>query len=74
MEVRHQIPEQLVVHVARREHTLNHLRDAVDVVPVGSDLRRAQTREVRNVTIAKDDDRVAMSDGVPLQVRITHAS
>jgi hypothetical protein len=33
VEVRHQISEQLVVHVARREHMLDHLRDGVNVAP-----------------------------------------
>jgi len=66
VEVRHQISEQLVVHVARREHMLDHLRDAVNVVPVRCDLGGAQAREVRNVTISKDDDRMAASDGVSL--------
>jgi hypothetical protein len=74
MEVRHQISEQLVVHMARREHMLDHLRDAVNVVPVRRDFRGTQTREVRNVAISKDDDRMAASDGVPLQVCVTHAS
>jgi hypothetical protein len=74
VEVRHQISEQLVVHVARREHMLNHLRDAVNVVPVRRDFGGAQTREVRNVTISKDDDRMATSDGVSLQVCVTRAS
>ena len=74
VEVRHRISEQLVVHVARREHLLDDLRDAVNVLPVRRDFRRAQTREVRNVTISKDDDRMATSDGVSLQVGVTHAS
>jgi hypothetical protein len=66
MEVRHGISEQLVVHMTRLEHLLDHLRDAVNVVPVRCDFRGAQTREVRNVTISKNDDRMATSDGVPL--------
>ena len=66
VEVRHQISEQSVVHVARREHMLDHLRDAVNVVPVRRDFGGAQAREVRNVTISKDDDRMATSDGVSL--------
>jgi len=33
VEVRHRISEQLVVHVARREHMLDHLRDGVNVAP-----------------------------------------
>jgi hypothetical protein len=66
MEVRHQISEQLVVHVARREHMFDHPRDAVNVVPVGCDFGGAQAREVRNVTISKDDDRMATGDGVSL--------
>ena len=70
MEVRHHISEQLVVHVTRREHLLNHLRDGVNVVPLRGDLGGAQTREVRNVTISKDDDRVAASNGVPIQIRV----
>jgi hypothetical protein len=74
MEVRHRISEQLVVHVARRKHMLDHLRDAVNVAPVRRDFGGAQTREVGNVTIAKDDDRMAASDGVPLQVCVTRAS
>ena len=74
VEVRHQISEQLVVHVARREHMLDHLRDAVNVVPVRRDLGGAQAREVRNVTLSKDDDRMATSDGVSLEVCIAHRS
>jgi hypothetical protein len=38
----------------------------VNVVPVRCDFGRAQAREVRNVTISKDDDRMATSDGVSL--------
>jgi hypothetical protein len=74
VKVRHRISEQLVVHVARREHMLDHLRDGVNVVPVRGDFRGAQAREVRNVTISEDDDGMATSDGVPLQVCLTHAS
>ena len=74
VEVRHRISEQLVVHVARREHMLDHLRDGVNVAPVRCDFRGAQAREVRNVTISKDDDRMATSDGVSLEVCVTHAS
>jgi hypothetical protein len=66
VEVRHQISEQLVVHVARREHMLDHLRDAVNVVPVRCDFGGAQACEVRNVTTSKDDDGMATSDGVSL--------
>jgi hypothetical protein len=66
VEVRHQISEQLVVHVARREHMLDHLRDGMNVVPVRCDFRSAQARKVRNMTITEDDDRMATSDGVPL--------
>ena len=71
VEVRQRISEQLVVHVARREYLLDHLRDAVNVLPVRRDFGRAQTREVRNVTISKDDDRMAMSDGVSLRASPT---
>ena len=74
VEMRHHISEELVVHVARREHTLDHLRDAVNVVPVRGNFGGTQAREVRNVTISKDDDRMATSDGVSLQVCVTHAS
>jgi hypothetical protein len=74
VEVRHQISEQLVVHVTRREHMLDHLRDRVNVAPVRGDFRRAQAREVRNVTISKDDDRMATSDGVSFQVCVAHIS
>ena len=66
VEVRHRVPEQLVVHVARREHLLDHLCDAVNVGPVRCDLGGAQAREVRDMTISKDDDRMATGDGVPL--------
>jgi len=45
---------------------LDHLSDAVNVVPEGCDFGGAQAREVRNVTISKDDDRMATSDGVSL--------
>jgi hypothetical protein len=65
VEVRHQISEQLVVHVARREHLLDHPSDSVNVAPVRRDFRGAQAREVRNVTISKDDDRMATSSGRP---------
>ena len=74
MEVRHQISEQLVIHMARREHMLDHLRDAVNVVPERGDFGGAQAREVRNVTPSKDDDRMATSDGMSLQVCVAHAS
>src|SRR4030095_12579742 len=53
---------------------LDHLRDGVNVAPVRCDFRGAQAREVRNVTISKDDDRMATSDGVSLSVSGTHAS
>jgi len=52
--------------VTRREHVLDHLRDFVNVVPIRCDLGAAQAREVRNVTISKDNDRMATSDGVLL--------
>jgi hypothetical protein len=66
VEVRHGVSEQLVVHVARGEHLLDHLRDAVNVLPVRGDFDGAQARKVRHVTISKDDDRMAPSDGVSL--------
>jgi hypothetical protein len=66
MKVRHYISQELIVHMARREHTLDHLSDGVNVAPVRCDFRGAQAREVRNVTISKDHDRVTPSDGVSL--------
>jgi hypothetical protein len=63
-----------VVHVARREHVLDHLRHAVNVVPVRCDFGGAQAREVCNVTISKDDNRIATSDGAPLEVSVSHVS
>jgi hypothetical protein len=37
VQVRHKIAEELVIHVARREHSLDHLRDRVNVAPVRGD-------------------------------------
>jgi hypothetical protein len=53
---------------------LDHLRDAVNVAPVRRDFGGAQAREVRDVTISKDDDRMAASDGVSLQVCVPDGS
>jgi hypothetical protein len=53
---------------------LDHLRDGVNVAPIRGDFRGAQAREVSHVTISKDDDRMATSDGVSLQMRVTDAS
>jgi hypothetical protein len=74
VEVRHQVSEQLVVHVARREHMLDHPGDAVNVLPVRCHFGRAQPREVGDVTISKDDDRMATSDGVSFEVCVTHTA
>jgi hypothetical protein len=46
----------------------------VNVAPVRGDFGGAQAREGRHVTISEDDDRMATSDGVPLQVCVAHAS
>jgi hypothetical protein len=74
VEVRHQVSEQLIVHVARRENVFDHLRDAVNVVPVRCDFVGPQAGEIRNVTISKNDDRMATSNGVALQVGVTNDS
>src|SRR3954447_4488048 len=56
--------------MARCEHPLDHLGDRVNLAPVRSDLRARQAREVRNVTAAKDDNRVATSDAMSLEVSV----
>jgi hypothetical protein len=60
--------------MARCEHPLDHPRDGVNVAPVRRDLPGGQAREIRDVTVSKDDDRVAASDGVALQVCVARAS
>jgi hypothetical protein len=70
VKVRHQVSQQLVVHVAWRKHPLDHPRHGVHVAPIRGGLLARQACEVRDVTEAKDDDRVATSDGVPLEMRV----
>jgi hypothetical protein len=52
--------------VARGEYLLDHSRDALNVAPVRRDFGGRQARKVRDVTVSKDDDRVATSNGVLL--------
>jgi hypothetical protein len=74
VQVRHQVSQQLVVHVAWRKHPLDHPPDGVDVVPIRGGFRGSQACERRDVMVAKDDDRVAASDGVPLEMRVAGVS
>ena len=74
VQVRHGISEQLVVHVARREDPFDHPRDGVNVAPVSGDFRGGQAREVRDVPVSKDDDRVTTSDGMALKVCVARGS
>jgi hypothetical protein len=39
VQVRHRISEQLVIHVARCKHPLDHPRDGMNVAPKGVDFR-----------------------------------
>jgi hypothetical protein len=74
VQVRDGIPEQLVVHMARREYLLDHPRDGLNVAPVRLDFRGRQAREVRDVAVSEDDDRVATRDGMALEVSVTRCS
>jgi hypothetical protein len=49
VQVRHGISEPQVVHVARREHPLDHPHEEVNVAPVRGDSRGGHAREVRDV-------------------------
>jgi hypothetical protein len=60
--------------VAGGEHLLEHPRDGVNVGPVRSGFHGRQAREVRNVPVSKDDDRVARSDRMALEVRVANGS
>jgi hypothetical protein len=60
--------------VAWRKDPLDHSRDGVNVAPIRGDFRGGQACKIRDVTASKDDDRVAASDGVPLQVCVARAS
>jgi hypothetical protein len=70
VQVRHGIPEQLVVHVAGCEHLLDHPRHGLNVAPVRGRFRGRQARKVRHVPFTKDDDRVARSDAMALKVSV----
>ena len=73
VKMRHHVAEQLVVHVTRRKHALDHLRGGVNVAPVPGGFCRSQTRKVCDVAVAEDDDHMAASDGVSAQgVRRQH--
>ncbi len=74
VKMRHHVAEQLVVHVTRRKHALDHLRGGVNVAPVPGGFCRSQTRKVCDVAVAEDDDHMAASDGVSLKVCVANTS
>src|SRR5262245_24699777 len=69
--MRHYVTEQLVVHMARGEHLLDHSGDGLNVAPVRRAFGGRQGCKVSDVTGSNNDDRVATSDGVPLEMPVT---
>ena len=67
MEMRHDVAEQHVVHVARTEHLLDHVADVLNVLPIISELTCCELGEASNMPTTKNHYCMAFRDAFPFE-------
>ena len=67
VEVRHDIPEQQIVHMTGLENAFDGPSDILNVRPVIGELVRRKISEGRDMAAPKHHGHMALSDGVPFE-------